>query len=190
MGRQPRTLEEQEHLNLGDFCVVQLYHLRDCGTVEDPRTPRDFWNGELQMSKDGGFFGARVERGPVFNRHGGTAPDWDTLQRQPIIAMASNDEFHLSTYDVFNGNILGFLRARLKPESVRRYNYETGKQETGKRIEAGVNETANVMADQLIFEGQKTGNSGVMIPKKLIPKNPKLEAYRNGKLDFAQRYGR
>lgn len=66
--------------------MVQLYHIRDCGTYEEPKSYRQFWEVDLLQDEVGGFHVVpAIGRGEVFNKHGEPKRDWDPLFRKPVM---------------------------------------------------------------------------------------------------------
>jgi hypothetical protein len=113
---------------------VQLYHIQDCGDIDNPLTFREFWNVTTRMTDEGVFERAKLDRGPIFNRFGGTSLDYDPLIRVPIFAMTLDEAYTyhdgepIRTADVFSGKFL--LAVRNSLTSVK-------KRVTDARAEAG-----------------------------------------------------
>jgi len=111
----------QEELNPGSFCVVQLFHVSDAGTFEEPKmVSKEFWDvttvleaGEPKLVK--------ASNGPIFNRFGGSARDWDPLFRVPMMVATIDSSYtgydgqRMSIYDVYSLKFLLTLRHWSKP---------------------------------------------------------------------------
>lgn len=67
---------------------MQLYHVRDCGTPEEPLIYREFW----EVTSRGGPDLVKAGRGPVFNKEGGLEPDWQPTVRYPIYVIKLDEE--------------------------------------------------------------------------------------------------
>ena len=110
VGRAPKFEGEE---NPGSFAVVQLYHVRDAGSPDEPTSFREFWNTTMGFDEATYEFAPkRINRGPIFNRFGGTSLDYDPLVRVPIFAMTLDGEYTypdgspIQTQDVFSKKFL------------------------------------------------------------------------------------
>lgn len=145
------------------FAVVQLYHVRDAGTPDFPHTYREFWGTTMAMDEEnGGFVPVKADRGPIFNRQGGTTPDWDVLTRVPIFCMTLNGEYAypddspISTYDVFSKKFLIAIRHNLT--DVRQRVTQQRKQHA-RAMENHAEALGSEMGDFLWREANKTGET-------------------------------
>lgn len=109
-GRPPKHADE---LNPGSFALVQLYHVNDVGTPDDPKTIMEFWNVKPQIEVDTGeVCNVRACRGPLFDRWGGTSIDYDPLVRVPMFVCTLDggyeypDSTPLRTEDVYTGKFM------------------------------------------------------------------------------------
>lgn len=108
-------------LNVGDFAVVQLYHVSDVGPPDDPLTYRTLWTHTIAPGSTGEKVLAPIDRGPVFNRLGGTERDWDPLRRVPVFVALLDGSYHypdgtpVRLEDVFSGKFLLAIHAWLRP---------------------------------------------------------------------------
>ena len=97
---------DEGDLNAGSFAIVQLYHISDAGTPENPNTYLLHWEEH------------GLTRGPVFNRYGGCSRDWDPLFRMPVY-IANLEEHGISKNEVSTGAFLPTIRHWLRPYRVR-----------------------------------------------------------------------
>ena len=109
-GRDPDYPGE---INPGGFAIVQLYHVSDCGDIDEPITYREYWDVTNRVGEDGTVRRVRIDRGPIFARNGSTRRDWDSLFRFPIFCadLSAGYEFPWGEEihpikDVMNGRIL------------------------------------------------------------------------------------
>ena len=61
-----------EELNPGSFAVVQLYHIQDAGKPDEEATYKKFWHVENHLDETNDLRCGRIDRGPIFNKDGGT----------------------------------------------------------------------------------------------------------------------
>lgn len=111
LGFRPRYEGE---LNAGTFCIVQLWKRDHFGTHERPQTPSESWYVRPGIDENGREELVRIDRGPVFNRKGGTRPDWNVLAHEVIYKMNLKD-FGISTEDVVSGAVLGKIDRFYRP---------------------------------------------------------------------------
>jgi len=117
-GRERRYPEE---LNPGSFAVVQLYHRRDFGHPDKPHTFREGWELTVIPKPYGDPEFEPIYRGPIFNRWGGTARDYDPLFRIPVFVATLDENYShkdgtpISIADVYNGSFLETIRWWLVP---------------------------------------------------------------------------
>ena len=93
-------------MNPGDFAIIQLYHIKDAGTQDNPNTYLLHW------AEQG------VSRGPVFSRNGSTFRDWDPLFRVPIY-VANLQEHGITKEQVFSGEFINTIKFWLRPFRAR-----------------------------------------------------------------------
>jgi hypothetical protein len=86
----------------GSFAIIQLYHISDAGTENDPKTLFQRWNPTGQ------------HMGPIFNKNGGTSLDYDPLFRVPIVKAKLSD-YGINTANVLNGRFLDLVKSWLIP---------------------------------------------------------------------------
>ncbi len=124
--------------NPGSFALVQLYHVNNVGRFEDgtEHTFRAFWNLHTAEDEHGNAKRERISRGPIFNRWGGTKPDWDPLFRVPMFVATFDSSYcygdasPCDTMDVFNGKFMlaverwcgTSVKDRVRQSNQERYN--------------------------------------------------------------------
>ena len=153
---QPPAYEGE--LNPGNFTVVQLYHNRDAGTYEEPVTFREFWDVTPRIGDNGQVMLKRAYRGPVFNRNGGTARDWDPLFRKAVFVHSFDNPG-----DIFSGRFLVDVKHALVPMARR---VIASAVEKGRRVKSQMNDVSGAAADFLWHEANKSSASTVISPWK------------------------
>jgi hypothetical protein len=143
-----RAKTDPDECNPGSFAVIQLYHRRDAGTPDDPKTYLLHWEE------------AGEGRGPIFNRHGGTSPDWDILSRFPIY-VANLSEFGITREQVFSGEFLNTIKYWLRPSRVR---IEENAREMGKELKHKAAEIAGEQTDYLWSEANRADADRIIMP--------------------------
>jgi hypothetical protein len=155
LGRDKKCEDE---LNPGNFALVQLYHNRDCGSYAEPATYREFWEVTPHWTEGGQLISKRIERGPIFNRHGGTTRDWDPLFRKPIFV-----QIFENTYDVFSGKII--YEVKYYMNSIVERIMKSAK-DKGKRVKAHTQDLSREMSDYLLWEANKHTSSAPIMANK------------------------
>jgi hypothetical protein len=152
--------ENEDDLNAGNFCIVQLYHIRDAGPPDEPRTFFQHWN-------DCGF-----SPGPVFNKYGAENPDWDLLSRVPILAW-NLEQMKISTYDVFGTGLLYFIKNALDYRKMKLHSQRVQKERESKDREMKNHTEAMIdeAADFLWHEANKTGATSIDVPYEFAKKD-------------------
>lgn len=170
-GRSPRYEGE---LNPGNFALIQLYHITDCGDRNDPFTYREYWDITTRMIDEWGARDrVRIDRGPIFAKDGSLKRDWNPEYRQPIFVMSFDGSWHdsegvpLDTKAVFSGRIIPAIKEYMKPIVQR---VQQSAQEVGKDLDREVSDFARDQADFLLFEANKASETRMPIAKKHITK--------------------
>ncbi len=151
-----------DELNAGNFAVVQLFHLKDCGGLADATTYQEFWNVTTEM-EGGTPRRVRANRGPIFNRFGGTSLDYDPAFRFPIFMMTLDDQYEYpwgdpvdGVTDVMSGKFLIAMEHWLSPIKKRLADsYDEYVADTHYRAE----ELGREMTDHLWHAANKTGET-------------------------------
>ena len=159
-GCEPKSESE---LNPGSFALVQLYHLSDVGGTADPHTYRTLWDVEPVADMWGIAEMRRIDRGPIFNRRGGTRPDWDPLFRVPVFVATLDKEYGVSREDILSGRIVEILRNWMRPIQER---IETCAAEKGRQLDRDVDAMGREIAKDVWREAQKPDAETVIMANK------------------------
>ena len=150
-------------MNPGCFALIQLYHVSDVEEFEDPTTFRLPWVADPVEGSDGATRLKRVNRGPIFNKKGGTRLDWDSAFRVPIFVATLDEAYDISTNDVLTGRFLDVVRRWMIP--IKRRVRESAI-EAGRNLESKANDVAGEIADAVQFEANKPDASTVIMANK------------------------
>lgn len=161
-GRPPKYPGET---NPGSYAIVQLYHIQDCGDLDDTMvTFREFWDTTIRPNAHGQAERVRITRGPIFNKNGGTERDWDPLVRIPVFVMTIDEEYEYpdgsnfrGIEDVHSGKYLVAIKAYLAKD-IKTRAIESGI-EKGKTVARKIDEIGRDGADYLWHEANKTGET-------------------------------
>lgn len=133
---------EGEGLNCGDFAVIQLYHISNAGTIDDPNTFYSHWEDNW---------------GPIFNRNGGTNLDYDPMFRRPIY-VALLGSFDISKEEVFSGAVIPILRDWLW--SARDGSVAKHRAGMGRDMVRNIQDLGGEITDKLWSLASNSGESG------------------------------
>ena len=153
----------EDELNPGSFALVQLYHISDVKEFEDPTTFRLPWSADPVEGSDGTTRTKRVNRGPIFNREGGTRADWDSAFRVPIFVATLDSAYGMTIEDVLSGRFLSDVRRWMVP--IERRVRESAI-EAGRSLESKADDIAGQMSDHLAYEANKTDAATVIMANK------------------------
>ena len=159
-GREKR---HENELNPGCFALIQLYHVSDVAEFEDPTTFRLPWVADPVEGSDGATRLKRVNRGPIFNKEGGTRMDWDSAFRVPIFVATLDGAYDISTNDVLTGRFLDDVRRWMVP--IKRRVSESAI-EAGRRLESKAENVAGQMTDFLAYEANKPDAATAVMANK------------------------
>ena len=159
-GREKR---HENELNPGCFALIQLYHVSDVEEFEDPTTFRLPWVADPVEGSDGATRLKRVNRGPIFNKEGGTRMDWDSAFRVPIFVATLDEAYEISTNDVLTGRFLDTVRRWMIP--IKRRVAESAI-EAGKNLESKADDVAGEMTDFLAHEANKPDATSIVMANK------------------------
>lgn len=180
MGRERR---HDDDLNRGSFVIVQLLHVKDAGPIWNPKTVKDMWDVETFQTQAGNWDLRPSWRGPIFNRFGGTTPDWDPLLRRPVMSVVCSPQHGLSTQAVFDGSIVTYVKNSMRSAREKLQDVVNARASKGRELDAKMKDLSSEMSDHLWFEAQKTAASGPIIAKKHIDAASiaKLRRHREGR---------
>ncbi len=163
------------------FGVVQLYHMRDVGDIDDPEyCYRELWNITTRETAPGVYERVGCDRGPIFNRWGTTHYDYDPFVRVPVWVATLNSDYNYPDgepikhpEDVFSGKFMLAMEAWLLPvkERLRLARWKHARDVIGRAEDIGAEITDGVWT--LGKDGTSTTNH--MLPykfnRKQIAKN-------------------
>ena len=152
-GRPKQQVEiDKDETNCGDFALVQLFPAAVVGPLHDPNIFSELWemsprmvNGRVEM--------VGIDRGPIFNKHGGTSRDWDPITQVPVYIINLGG-LGFDKYRILSGEFLKFVpawqsSARKRMKSSIESQYRAHKHE--------LKELASEATDFLWKEANKTG---------------------------------
>jgi len=173
------------------FAIVQLYHISDCGDIDEPFTYREYWHVTTKQDEVGGYSRARVYRGPIFSKKGVPEQmDWDPLTRVPIFVCTFGggytdpfDGHNLGHEDVFSGRILPIVRRWLRPIYDRVMD---SAREAGRRLDNYIDALGSEMASRVWWEASQTGQTSPVVAKKFMTRGEfkTLHRYYNDELSL------
>lgn len=154
---------KEDDLNAGSFAVVQLYNVRDAGTPDEPVSFREFWHVMPLLTENGELINRRIDRGPIYNRFGGSTPDWDPLFRVPMFIMTLDQQFvypdgkPIRIEDVYSGKFILAVKHFLGPITKRIIE---GRRARGRELDKRASDLGAEMGAYLWHEANKTGQTG------------------------------
>ena len=158
-----RPKKHELELNPGDFALIQLYHISDVGDLNDPSTFRTLWNVQPVLDEHGETQFERIDRGPIFNKHGGTSRDWDPLFRVPVFVATLNEEFGVSIEDILTGRIIERIKLWMRPIVQR---VKESAVEQGKDLKRRASDIGHEVAKDVWKEAQKSDAATVIMANK------------------------
>lgn len=176
-----REKTELADINAGSFALIQLFPSAIVGPLSDPNIFSELWEvsprmvgGRMQMVK--------VDRGPIFNRHGTTTRDYDPITEVPVYLIDLNG-LGFDKYRVCNGDFLVYLPRWMTPAKKRMKESLEAKY---KQQKSELKDVSGEAADFLWHQANKTGATSPVVPwefakddvKKMYEKNEhrKLES--------------
>jgi hypothetical protein len=145
-----RERQNPDEINPGDFAIIQLYHVKDAGTPDNPNTYLLHWAE------------AGEGRGPIFNRKGGTRPDWPEDLRRPIY-VARLGEYGITKDMVMSGEFLEIVKYWLRPSRVR---LEENARAMGKELKSKAADIAGEQTDYLWYEANKSDADRIIMTRE------------------------
>lgn len=134
-----------------DFAVVQLYHISNAGSPDNPNTYFQRWN-----------------EGPVFSKNGDNKRDWDPLFRVPMFAGSAADfccdcEFSCEhgIEGVFSGKLIAGVKRALQNTAEKKRERRRAMQRDFNREREDLNRE---MGDFLWHQANKTGEESIDVP--------------------------
>jgi len=173
-------------INPGSFGIIQLYHITDCGDIDEPDTFREFWGITTKTDVWGLPIRRKVWRGPIFSANGSTKPDWDPLFRIPIFVMTVDEAYQdeqgrpLHEHDMYSGRVIEVVKYFLKRIEDRVMDSAVQK---GEALDSHMEDMSDEMGDYLWREANQSYQTHVNMAKKHIQKRDlrDLHEYEAGK---------
>ena len=163
LGWAGRRRQHEEELNPGSFALVQLYHISDVGDLSDPETFRQPWDFQASTNGLGVTHLEHVERGPIFNRRGGSKRDWDSAFRVPIFVATLDESYGMDTEDITSGRFLGDIERWMVPIERR---MREGARAKGKQVANAAEAVASEITKDLHRSSQKADEATVIMANK------------------------
>jgi hypothetical protein len=168
--------------------LVQLYHIDDVGTPDEPKTIMEFWNVKPEIEVDTGeVCNVRAYRGPLFNRWGGTSLDYDPLTRVPMFVCTLDggynypDDEPLKTEDVYTGKFMFAVEHWGTSLKERKRKSKIAK---ARQVKSELNDMSHMFMDDLKHEIKKdpSASSPIMARKHAYEHN-KMQQERAARID-------
>lgn len=158
-GRE-RRFEDGDELNLGSFALIQLLPAQVVGSLAEPLIYSELWDVSPRINDGGNLEMMKVNRGPIFNKNGGVAPDWDPLAKIPIynICLAS---MGFTNERVVNGDFLKFVPAWLESAKSR---FKRSMEQAYKDHKSELDSMSSEATDFLWREAQRSTANSPIVP--------------------------
>jgi hypothetical protein len=101
--------KDPKELNPGGYAIVELARSSEVGSLDEPRIPQEIWHVTTRANNHGQVVRRRIDRGPIFNRRGGTSPDWDLLGLVPVFVARPKD-YGLDDRAFYHGAVIPLLQ--------------------------------------------------------------------------------
>ena len=151
-------------LNKGTFALIQLYHINNYGNVDDPNSILEYWQGTSRLGESGVMERVKIDRGPIFSKHGTERCDYDPLTRVPIYVMSLNEAYKFpwgepikNVVDTLNGKFLGALDywfSPMKPRIVK------NRRDLVAKLRSDSEDIGDAVTDELWFNANKPSETG------------------------------
>jgi hypothetical protein len=181
LGWAGRAPTQAGALNCGTFALVSLYPAATYWNEElRNKFFREFWSmtckqlpfGDKKV-KQVGF--VHFERGPVFNRKGSVAPDYDPLARIPVYMQDLDFEQVMTGRVSWQIPLARKIAAQTMKE--RRQAEQERKEKTLKDAQGIIDSAARDIANEQWYNANKTGMAGT---QNLIPDYSHIRAIKEG----------
>ena len=185
VGWAGRPRRNSDELNAGDFALVQLYHISDVGPMSDPITYRETWDVTTVADEYGRTERVKVDRGPIYDKHGVSRRDWDPLFRIPIFVCTLNEAFEIDrkNSDGVWEQTIEKIRIWLSPIYDR---IRAGEIAKGKRMNAQTEELADVFTDHLWKDANTNDTGRLVMDRATIAEQTNFERLeKKAQIDFA-----
>lgn len=177
--------KDPDELNPGGFAIVELARSSVVGSLDEPNIPQEIWHVTTRADKYGKATRCRIDRGPIFNRWGGTVPDWDLVEYVPIYVGRFKD-YGLTDLAVWHGAVIPMLH---RWETSRKDRVNRDRERKAKEVKQKIDEVSRDGADRLWHEASKTGSTTPMSTREervqahadILKKKADFDAYYQGK---------
>lgn len=177
----PEDATGEDVLNCGSFAVVQLYHISDIGHLDDVQSFRELWDTTIGYTEWGQALREPIDRGPIFNKFGGTERDWDPLFRVPVFVCTLDEAYNFKREDVFSCAFLPRLQEWLRPFYDR--FVETTK-EKASRYQDKLDDMSEKATDYLWYLGNQTGAAYKQNDHNTPERTRRMKAREKGEFDM------
>lgn len=133
--------------------------MREVGTPDNKRCLEPMWPYDLECA------------GPVFNRKGGTSPDWDLLAEVPILIETIDADFEQDIRDVFSGKFLQRVRRNMRDKTERDNRHKAKLLAKGERLANRIDNLTTAMAE----DWNRMGRRDIDTPRYIAKKHLKQE---------------
>jgi len=127
------------------FALIQFMHETDVGKPGAESKAYEFWATTCRLREGNIISTVCIERGPIFNRYGGTTPDWPWSGYHAIF-IADLGEYHITNYQVMGGGIIPIMRRWLQPLKKRLLDSRV---EAGRQLQTNAEDIAHEATDYL-----------------------------------------
>lgn len=152
--------KHEDDLNAGSFALVQLFPVGLVGSLDEPVIPNELWHVTNKADEHGRAIRVRIDRGPIFNRWGGTSPDWDPLFFVPVY-VARFADYGIPNEAVTCGAFLPVIRRWMQPMKKR---FEDSVERAGRELKRKAREIGREGGQRLWREANKHTSSGPIVP--------------------------
>lgn len=152
-----RKRKDSHELNAGDFCIVQLYPMRVIGSLEVPQILSELWDIADRTNVYGQLERQGITRGPIFNKKGGFARDWNFTSDVPVY-VAKVADYGLSPESVMTGGLRKLIERWQISMKIRNAQSVAA---AGKVLKDKVDAISHQVTDKLWYEASKSDSGGL-----------------------------
>jgi hypothetical protein len=140
----------------GCFAIVQIESMRRVGTPDKPKVPQLMWPFHVD------------DPGPIFNRNGGTEPDWDMLSEVPLFIHTIDSDLGMDHSWVFGASsrIVAHIAQHRTDEATRRKRLRAELEAKGKNKLQQIDETVEAFTEGVQWFNSKHDSERYVIAKK------------------------
>jgi hypothetical protein len=144
-------------LNPGGFAIIELARAHEVGSLDEPRIPQELWKVTTRANRHGQAIRCRIDRGPIFNRWGGTTPDYDALNYVPVFVGRPKD-YGVSEHAFYHGAVIPMLR---RWETKVKERVAEDRNEKAKIVKAQLDDVSRDGTERLWSMAQRSGESSI-----------------------------